>query len=267
MSKNVTLIKLGGAIITDKEHAMTLRHDILGRLVSEISRARQTHPDDLIIVSHGQGSFAHYPATQYQTMKGFIHDQSRIGMAKTQDVAAQLNRIVVSEFIKQDIPAVTLAPSNTVLTSKRKAAHFCGEICEEYLTQDMLPITYGDVLVDAEMGCTIWSAEEVLAGFAQYLTQQGWTVKQIIHVTEVDGFYDTEKKIVPKISKENWPSLQSALTATKGFDVTGGMGLKVEESLKLAEWGIESKIISGLVPNRLYQNIIGEETIGTVIHA
>lgn len=267
MSKSVTLIKLGGSIITDKEKPMTLRPTVLSRLVQEITRARDEHPDELFIIGHGSGSFAHHPATKYQTMSGFVHEESRFGMAVVQDVAAQLNRIVVKEFLAFHVPAVSIAASNTVVTANRNADSFCGDVCEEYLVQDLLPVTFGDVIIDTKLGCTIWSTEEVLAFFGEQLTKKGWSVKQIIHVTEVDGFYDTEHNVVPKISAENWPSLQQALTATKGFDVTGGMGLKVEESLKLAKWGVQSKIISGLVPDRLYQTIIGEETLGTVIYA
>ncbi len=267
MTKSVTLIKLGGAIITNKETPMSLRPEVLTRLVAEIVQARKDHPEELLIVGHGAGSFAHYPASKYQTMKGFINEESRYGMAVVQDVAAQLNRIVVGEFLKQHMAALTVAPSNTVLVSEGKSDHFCGEVCEEYLKHDLLPVTYGDVIADSKQGCTVWSTEQVLAFFAEHLLQDGWKVKQIIHVTEVEGFYDTEKQIVPKISADNWPQLKSALTTTKGFDVTGGMGLKVEESLKLATWGIRSKIISGLSPDRLYKTIIGEETPGTVIYA
>jgi len=266
MSKSVTLIKLGGAVITDKEKPMSLRQDVLTRLVAEIAKAHKEHPEELLIVGHGSGSFGHHPAAQFHTMDGFVNDKSRIGMAIVQDVAAQLNRIVVKEFLKLEIPAVSVAPSNTVLVADKKPMHFCGDVCEEYLKQDLLPVTYGDVIVDSVKGCTIWSTEQVLAYFAEHFAKHGWKVKQIIHVTEVEGFYDSGKKVVPKISSENWPSLQSALTATKGFDVTGGMGLKVEESLKLAKWGVQSKIISGLVPDRLYKNLIGEETVGTTIY-
>ncbi len=265
MRRQITLIKLGGAIITDKEKPMTLRAEVLARLVTEIAEAKKVLPDQLFIVGHGAGSFAHVPAKQYQTMSGFINDDSRYGMAIVQDTAAQLNRIVVKQFLASHQPAVTLAPSNTILTNQRVAAKFCSDICQEYLQQGLLPITYGDVLADQAQGCTVWSTEEVLAFLATELEKKDWQIKQIIHVTEVAGFYNQTQQVVPEITSENWPSLRSSLAVTKGVDVTGGMGLKVEESLKLAAQGIPSKIISGLLPNRLYHALVGEETVGTVI--
>ena len=81
MLKNLILIKLGGSVITDKEIPMSLRKNILTRLVGEIARAKQENPDQLLIVGHGQGSFAHVPASKYQTMAGFINEESLLGMA------------------------------------------------------------------------------------------------------------------------------------------------------------------------------------------
>lgn len=265
MKKKVTLIKLGGSVITNKDIPMSLRKDVLSRLVEEIAEARKELPDTLFVVGHGQGSFGHVPAHQYKTMQGFINDESRYGMAVVQDTAAQLNRIVVHEFIRHDIPAVSLYPSNSLVTNNRVAENYCTDVFEEYIKQGLFPITSGDVIVDKKLGCTIWSAEEVLSFYAQQFADRGWQVEQIVHVTEVAGMLDHEKKLIYKVSEQNWPSLKTALTATKGFDVTGGMGLKIEESLRLVKKGILSKIISGLVEDNLYNTLTQKNWVGTQI--
>lgn len=263
--KNIVLIKLGGSVITDKEKSMQLRADILSRLVQEIARARAKNPEQLYIVAHGQGSFAHFPAAKYGTMQGFRDDESRLGMAITLDVVTQLNRIVVKAFIDAGIPAVSVLQSNSIVTHARKVESSYIGVLEEYLQQGLLPITTGDVLVDSAQGCTIWSAEEGLTFFAEELMKHGWKIEKIAHVVEVDGFYDTQKKVVPEISNANWPELKKALTATKGIDVTGGMGLKVEESLSIAQQGVPSFIISGLKKDNLYNLLIGKSWLGTRI--
>lgn len=265
MHKPVTLIKLGGSVITNKEIPMQLRASVLNRLVDEIKLAVSKRPDELLVVGHGQGSFAHVPAVKYQTMNGFIDQESRLGMAIVQDSAAQLNRLVVHAFLNAGLPAVTLSPANSLVTAARKADSFFTDVFEAYISQELFPVTHGDVLVDRKQGCTIWSTEEVLAFFATEFVKRGWTVKQIIHVTEVDGFYDDQKNVVPTLTAQNWPTLSSALSQTKGFDVTGGMGLKISESLKLAELGIQSKILSGLKKGNLYNALIGNDWIGTTI--
>lgn len=266
MQKQVTLIKLGGSIITNKDIPMSPRHDVLSRLVGEIAKARKERPDTLFVVGHGSGSFAHVPASKYKTMDGFVNDESTLGMAIVLDSAAQLNRIVVHEFLKHDIPAVSLLPSHSLITRARKPDVVFTQVFEEYIRKGLFPVTAGDVLVDLDQGCTIWSTEEVLAFFAREFMQKDWQVGQIVHVTEVDGVYDHQKQVVSEITAHNWPEIEKAITRTKGFDVTGGMGLKIQESLQLAQLGIHSKILSGHYEDNLYNALIGNQFVGTVIH-
>lgn len=265
MKKNLTLIKLGGSIITDKEIPMSLRKATLRRLVGEIASAKQENPQQMLIVGHGQGSFAHVPATKYQTMAGFVNEESLLGMAIVQDSAATLNRLVVQEFIKHELPAVSFYASNTIVTSKREKLHFCADVVKEYLDKDLLPVTCGDVLVDRKQGCTIWSTEKILAFLAEYFLKQEIKLNKIVHVTEVAGFLDKQGQLVPEITAETWPKISRDLRHTRGFDVTGGMGLKIEESLALAKKGIESVIISGMLKNNLYWALTNQDCVGTTI--
>jgi isopentenyl phosphate kinase len=188
-----------------------------------------------------------------------------MGMAIVADAAAQLNRIVVHEFLEADIPAVSLLPSQCLVTNGRVADSYFTCVFEEYIKHGLLPVTGGDVLADRQQGCTIWSTEEVLSFFARQFEEQGWKVEQIVHVTESDGVYDADKKLLKEVTKINWPIVKEAITATKGFDVTGGMGLKLQESLQLGELGIESKIIGGIHTNNLYHALSGHEFVGTVV--
>ena len=265
MTKTLTLIKLGGSIITNKRVPGALRQQELQRLVAEIALAKRERSDELFIVGHGQGSFAHVPASKYQTKEGFINQDSVLGMAIVQDSAAQLNRIVVQEFLKQNLPAVSCYASNSIVTKKRQAVHFSPQVLEEYLKQGLLPVTCGDVLVDQEQGCTIWSTEQILAFLADYFKKQGFMVNKVVHVTEVDGFLDKNGQVVKNINQHNWQDISRDLYDTQGFDVTGGMLLKVAESLSLAKQGIKSMIISGLRDKNLYQSLSDREFVGTLI--
>lgn len=264
--KPLFFIKLGGSIITHKEIPMAVRQKELTSLVGQIAQAQKALPAVDFIVGHGQGSFAHVPASKYQTMNGFSSEESVLGMAIVQDAAAQLNRKVVYECIQQGLPAVTCAMSNMVVTDKRKTKVRFLTVLETYLEKGLFPVTYGDVLVDTSQGCTIWSTEEVLSFWAQEFLSQGYEIKGVVHVTEVPGFLDPDKKIIPEISVQTWPELKKMLTQTKGFDVTGGMGLKIEESLQLAEKGVVSTVLSG-EGNNLYRFLVGEKFTGTQVIA
>lgn len=263
-SQSITLIKLGGSIVTNKDIPMSLREDVLTSLIDDIEKA-YIELDELFVIGHGSGSYAHVPAHEYKTMRGFVNQDSRFGMAVVQDSAARLNRIVVHECIRHHLPAVSLYPSNSLVTRNRVADTFCTAILEQYLESGLIPVTCGDVIADRAQGCTIWSTEEVLAFFAQEFVMKGMKVKQIIHVTEVPGFLDQSGQLVSKITPDTWHEQRKAITRTKGFDVTGGMSLKIEESLKLLDFGIESKIISGLEKGNLYKTLTSKNWVGTLV--
>ncbi len=265
--KSITLLKLGGSIITDKDIPMSLRTEVLTGLVTQIAKYRQENPDELLVVGHGQGSFAHMPASKYRTMEGFVTEESVFGMAVVQDSAAQLNRYVVHEFIRHEVPAVTLAPSNILITNGRKPAKAFLELLEGYLAKGLFPVTGGDVLLDLQQGCTIWSTEEVLAFLARELQTRQFTVSKILHITEVAGVLDESGQIIPRLTPANWPGYKAAIGNTKGFDVTGGMMLKVQESIDLLEVGVESYILSGLAKDNVYKALSNKDWVGTRVCA
>lgn len=261
----ITLIKLGGSVITNKDIPMSMKNGFLASLVKQVKRAMTEASGKQLIVGHGSGSFGHVPASKYETIKGFVNEESVLGMAIVQDAAAQLNRKVVYEFIKNDVPAVTFAPSNTLVTASRRGRENFFQLLETYLEKGLFPVTYGDVVVDTDQGCTIWSTEEVLAFLTEMFLSEGYTVDAVVHVTEVAGFLDAEKQVVPEITAKNWPQLKKHLGITKGFDVTGGMGLKIEESLVLAKKGVKSVILSGTAQDNLYNYLVGKDWVGTTI--
>jgi isopentenyl phosphate kinase len=263
--KPITLIKLGGSVITNKDIPMSMKNGYLASLVKQIQRAMTEFPEKQFVVGHGSGSFGHVPAERYQTLKGFVNEESRLGMAIVQDAAAQLNRKVVYEFIKNDVPAVTFAPSNTLIVENHQEKEQFFQLLETYLEKDLFPVTYGDVVIDTEQGCTVWSTEELLSQLAERFLAEGYAVDSVVHVTEVAGFLDEKHQVIPEVTAAAWPELKKHLGKTKGFDVTGGMALKIESSLALAAKGVRSVILSGTAPENLYRYLAGGEWTGTVI--
>jgi len=259
-TQNVVCIKLGGSVITNKEVPMMVRTEVLNRLIDEIARAKR-ETDDLYVIGHGQGSFAHAPAMRYRTMEGFVSKDSQIGMAITQDSAAQLNRIVVKAFLAADLPAVSYCMSNTLVTKAGHADQYDPAVLLRYLENGLLPVSGGDVLVDSQQGCTIWSTETVLSFLIDQLTHYDYSVKRIIHVTEVAGVLDAKGEVVPEITPANQSQIYNMIGQTKGFDVTGGMKHKIAESLALAESGVESCIVSGMQSDNLYRVLCNNQTV------
>lgn len=266
MSKPITLLKLGGAVITNKEIPESVREDVLARLVTEIATAWNERTSHLIL-GNGAGSFAHVPASRFKTIDGFIHEESRIGMAITQDAAARLNRIVVHALIDRGVPAVSVAPSSTILTDKKQAKSWYSDVLLNYLEKGMLPVVYGDVLSDTTQGCTIWSTDTVFSFLARELPKLNYTVDQIIHVTEAGGVWkdSNTKEIYERITPLMHEEVRLSMIDTKGFDVTGGMWHKIEEALSLTDFGISTRIVSGVEGQVVYNTLQGSASFGTII--
>ncbi|MEM0372618.1 MAG: isopentenyl phosphate kinase [archaeon] len=262
---NLVMIKLGGSVITDKSKPFTERKDVIQRLAREIHEARQEKEISLI-VGHGGGSYPHRPASEYQTQKGIINEQSYRGIAEVQDAAARLNRIVVSALIKEGENAVSIQPSAACIARNSRVTEWYTKPLEKLLEYKMLPVPYGDVAIDTDKGCCILSTEELL----NYLSKK-MKPKNVIVAGEVDGVFtadphkDKDAEIIPEITRKNFDSIRHMLGGSASTDVTGGMLHKVEELVELAGHGIQSQIINALEPNRIRDALLGKKVVGTII--
>ncbi|OGV97169.1 hypothetical protein A2W24_00485 [Microgenomates group bacterium RBG_16_45_19] len=262
--KPLVLVKLGGSLITNKSKPFTLQREALVNVVKQL---KQAHNEGLrLVVGHGHGSFAHVPAEKYRTMQGKINDESVYGAAVVEDVACQMNRIVVSEMLKQNIPAVTQQPASSVVLNGKGVEKVMVKGVMALLAGGFVPVVYGDVLFKTDGNFTIWSTEKVLNFLALQLRNEGHQVNKVIHCGETDGFLKAGQ-VVEEIRPETYEGMKTALVKAKGFDVTGGMEHKVEAALDLAKRGIDSYIVGNNHGGNLYRAMVGKEFIGTRITA
>jgi isopentenyl phosphate kinase len=136
---------------------------------------------------------------------------------------------------------------------------------EKSLDLGLLPVVYGDQMLDMKAGCTVFSTEKVLGYLGLALQQKGYFVERIIHCGQTNGVYDADGVTIPEINSENFGHYRSVLTGSNGVDVTGGMLHKVSETLGLAEAGIPGLIIDGIEHGSLSEAIAGRPVLGTAI--
>ena len=91
----LTLLKLGGSLITDKNRPHTPRLEVLARLAEEIAAARRQRPGLRLLLGHGSGSFGHVPAQKYGTCQGVHSADEWQGFVEVWHQAAALNRLVM----------------------------------------------------------------------------------------------------------------------------------------------------------------------------
>ncbi len=238
--KDLVLIKLGGSVITDKSKPFTARLDVIDRLARRIKNKYISRDFDLI-VGHGGGSFPHVPAAKYQTQKGIVNDKSVWGFCLTADAAIQINRIVLARLLKYKIPAVSFAPLSFITQKSVSTMHI-----QKALQIGIVPVVYGDLVMNEKQGFQIYSGEKTLDVLANKL-RKNYKKVTIIYYTDTFGVYDNKGKTIPVITPSNYLSIKKFLVGSSHTDVTGGMLHKVEESLAFVKkFDAQIYILNGL---------------------
>ncbi len=253
----VTLIKIGGSVITDKSKPYTARRDVIRKLAKQIKKLKGP-----LVLSHGVGSFAHTSAAKYGGKKGY---SSRIGIATVAFDALTINSIVMEILLEQGIPAVAISPASMFLTEEGELKNHNLSVIPELLKQNLIPVVYGDVIWDKKWKSTIYSGETTLNKIAVYLRRSGTPVRKIIQVVNANGMYDDKKQTIPSITQKEWNNAQQYIETMSYVDVTGGMKHKIEDALKMTKYGFQTWLINGNMPEELLLAYQGQTIHGTII--
>lgn len=260
----VILIKLGGSLITDKARPETPRPEVIARLAGEIARAAARGPARLI-VGHGSGSFGHVAASRSGIAQGLRSPGQLPGVAETQRQAAALHRLVIEALAAAGALPFSIAPSSCLVTAGGRPASFADGPLLLAFNRGLLPVLYGDVVMDREQGVAICSTERLFELVAESLAEHGRTVRRAIWLGETDGVYDADGRTLPRLSAADFEEAAPAIGGSAGTDVTGGMRHRVETALALSRLGIPSWIVNGLTPGLLERAVAGERVPGTEV--
>lgn len=130
---------------------------------------------------------------------------------------------------------------------------------------DVVPIVFGDIILDERIGCCIFSGEATLDNLSSQLMSYGFKIKKVIQCGITNGVYDLKGKTISKITPGNFKKFKKAILGAAETDVTGGMLHKIEESLKITKLGVNVYIINGRKKDNLYQAIASRSKTGTLI--
>ncbi|NWF87146.1 isopentenyl phosphate kinase family protein [Candidatus Bathyarchaeota archaeon] len=263
MSKiKLTILKIGGSVITDKNGEFTARMENIRRLAKEIKEANLK---DLFVV-HGGGSFGHPSAQQYAIKDGFKEESQKIGFAETHYAMTMLNGLFMDALIWRKIPAVSITPSSCIITKKGRIQHFEETTLKMLLNMGFLPVTYGDAVFDMELGFTILSGDQLVS----YIATK-FNAERIIMGVDVDGLCDDDPKIEKNaklyshLTLEELKTFKDKLGKPSACDVTGGMFGKMLELIPAVEKGISVTIVNATKANYIYKALKGEKVEGTLI--
>jgi len=256
----VILVKLGGSIVTEKERPGRARLDVIDRLAREIGEAAR-EIEERIVLGHGAGSFGHPPAARFRLREGLEAPGAVGGMAETQERAAALHRLVRAALERAGLAPFTVAPSSGAVAENGRVVAFPVETVALALRAGLLPVVYGDVVVDRSRGAGICSTEEALERLAEGLPERGWAVARALWLGDTGGVYDEEGEVVPTLRTDR--AVPGSVGPARTTDVTGGMAHRVDITLRLAGRGTPSWIGDGNVAGNLERALRGDLPPGT----
>lgn len=248
--------------MTDKEKSLTPNLPTIERLAEEISRANVSP----LVLVHGGGSFGHPVAEQYGLAEGYKDSSQVMGFSITHQAMTKLNKLIVSSLISHNIPAVEVQPSSCVVTKAGRIQTMEEKPLKKMLEMGFVPVLYGDVVLDSEVGFAILSGDQIVSSLAI-----GLKAGRIVVAVDVEGLLtgdpktDSDARLIRHLTLEELKKLEPLIEGAKVTDVTGGMLGKMFELKPAVEHGIQTIIVNATEPDRVYKALKGEKVVGTVI--
>ncbi len=262
MAADLIFLKLGGSLITDKAQAETALPEVIFRLLSDLKRYLDENPAQKVLVGHGSGSFGHYAAAQFNTRNGVTTKAEWLGFQQVWESARKLNQIVLDIGKQANLGLISFPPSASLLSRKGQVASWNTQPLEHAFESGLIPLVYGDVVFDEELGGTIFSTEELFA----YLSTILKPGRILLAGREEAVFADfpINQQPIKHISCSS--PLESYLQSSQNQDVTGGMRSKVAQmqAICLANPGTTIEIFHASQPGDLFNALSGLHS-GTII--
>jgi len=263
--KAIILLKLGGSLLTDKNVPFSIRDDVVKSAIQQIIAANEK-----IIIIHGGGSFGHPLAKKYDITKGFdpsIPDQI-LGLAETHQSMNKFNSYLVNLFLEKKYPVLTIQSSSIFIKNSRDFLMHSIDIIETALDLNLLPILYGDIILDKNGSFSIISGDQIILELGKNL--KTYAISKVIFTMEIDGLYvidenDPNKNVlIEQCKKEELDNLNLANLGRK-IDVTGGIKGKLQEIKKICDLNIPVQLINGLENEHIYKALKGQKINSTLI--
>ncbi|MHA1669573.1 MAG: type 2 isopentenyl-diphosphate Delta-isomerase [Promethearchaeota archaeon] len=262
----IIILKLGGGLLTDKNKPFSIRNEILQRSIKEIIDSNKK-----LILVHGGGSFGHPIAKKYGISEGIdssIKDQL-YGLTKTHEAMVKFNSIIIDVFLDNSYPAISIQPSSMFTKYMNKISIRNIDIFDTLLDLGILPVLYGDILLDKEGNFSIISGDKIIFELCKSLHKT--RVTKVIFALEKDGLFvqvrsndDVLIKFAPVINSND---LDSVILADLGdkIDVTGGIQGKFNIIKEISKLNIPIQLINGLKEKYLFKALTNQKIKCTLI--
>ena len=263
--RDITLIKLGGSVVTDKSKNQHYRQEMVRQLGKELAEYQQ-QTNELFFIGHGQGSYAHPIVKKYSehfTSKDAFQAHKMVEMLR---VISKLHEQILDDLIDCGLPTVSYRFSQQAFLNHVGKIDMQLDLLELLLDLQTAPLTTGDIVVDVNKGNAVLSTEKIFFKLINHLQQSTkFRVKRVAYVTEVEGVLDHDRQLMTHIGANQKLDESMFFSDSAQSDVTGAMKHKVESAQAVARQGIPVAIFSPLIKNNLSNYLNEKSWRGTLI--
>ena len=256
-SNEIILLKLGGSLLTDKNKPFSIREDVVRSVVQQIIDANKK-----IILIHGGGSFGHPLAKKYNISTGIDSSISNqiLGLTETHQSMNKFNSCIINMFLEHKYPALSIQASSIFIKDFQIISTYSIDIIETALDLNILPILYGDIILDKQGSFSIISGDKIIFELCENLNK--YSVSKVIFTMETDGLYiqDNDEKsiLVTECNSNELDNLELAALGQK-IDVTGGIRGKINAIKEICKYNIPVQIINGLENGNILKALKGQK--------
>jgi len=263
MKKDLTVIKLGGSLLTDKSKPYEARKPIIESTVKELKACMDEGLIESLVVVHGVGSFGHPPVLEHKLHMGYKGPEQLLPLSKTQRVVNEFRYMLTEEFQKVGLPVNLLHPSSMVVAEKMRITEASFEPLKGWLSLGMIPLLGGDLLYDTAMGVSVGSGDILAVELASQLN-----AKRLIFAMDVPGIYSDNPRTNPNASLLNEIDIHDISGVLAGMKQIGNLdasGAKkgkltsVSIAIDLIEVGLETTLLSMMEYGNLIALLKGQE--------
>jgi isopentenyl phosphate kinase len=253
--KKIILLKLGGSLLTDKNKPFSIREEIVKSTIHQIIDANEK-----LVLIHGGGSFGHPLAKKYRISNGFNRSVPNqvFGVAKTHHSMVKFNNYVINTFLEMNYPILSIQPSSIFLKDSQVILTKSLDVIETALDLNILPILYGDIILDKQGSFAIISGDQIILELCEKLPN--YIVSKVVFAMESDGLYIVDNKnrenskLVTDCYCEDIDTLELADLGQK-IDVTGGIKSKLNFIKNICRFSIPVQLINGLTESNIYKSL------------
>lgn len=231
MKNQMTIIKIGGSVITYKNKIGTIKRKRLEQIADELKSYLEKTNEKLIVI-HGAGSFGHPLAKKYN-----ISDprsiKSTLGVGLTHASMHRLSLMLCDAFLKRGLPVYPISSGSVLMQKGGRISFFKVDLIHNLLKKDIIPVLHGDVVIDEDTQFSICSGDQIVTYISNKLP-----TRRVFFLTDVEGVFTEDPKsnqnatLIRSLKKREMSKLRFSTKNTQ-IDVTGLMEGKLREVAKV----------------------------------